>query len=103
MSGVLEITGVCANNHCGYAVTGVHPTHCCVGCYKHELFCYPRSDHWRCHGLLCKKISDASRLFVEAMELRQMKEELEKVSRIQREILAKPNEKKEKEEEKVEK
>ena len=37
------------------------------------------------------------------MELRQMKEELEKVSRIQREILAKPNEKKEKEEEKEDK
>ena len=37
------------------------------------------------------------------MELRQMKEELEEVSRIQREILAKPNEKKQKEEEKVEK
>jgi len=75
MSEVLEITGVCANDHCGYAVTGVHPTHCCVGCYKYDLKGAPYSTQWPCHGLRCRRISDASRLFVEAMELRQKKEE----------------------------
>ena len=63
MTDEIKIYGVCACTHCGYAVTGVHPTHCCVGCFKYDSKGCPYSRH----GVRCEKIADSSRIFYEAM------------------------------------
>ena len=63
----LVISGVCAHPECGYAVTGVHETHCCIGCFKY----YSKKKPFVRHGKQCRKIADSSKIYFDAMREKQ--------------------------------